>query len=77
MPELKQRKIPFQEVSELLMKHELNTGPKMADVLYMSTFTGLSRLKSPEDLSLTELRLIHRNGHVSVDELCNAIRAGL
>ena len=77
MPHLKQNKIPFQDVSSLLRKYNICTGQQLSDVIYMSPFTARSRMKTPSDFSLTELRLIHRNGHVPLDELCEAIRADL
>lgn len=77
MPYLKPREIPFEDVADVLRKNNIGSGRKLADVLFCSDYTGLARLKSPQDLSLSELRMIHRNGHVSIDELCAAIRAGL
>lgn len=77
MPYLKPDEIPFEAVVGVLKRNNVGSGRKLADVLFCSDFTGLSRLKSPQDLSLKELRMIHRNGHVPIEELCEAIREGL
>jgi len=77
MPYLKPDEIPFASVASVLRKNNIGSGRKLADVMFCSDYTGLSRLKSPQDLSLCELRMIHRNGHVPIEELCAAIREGL
>ena len=77
MPYLKPDEIPFESVAGVLRRNDLGSGRKLADVMFCSDYTGLARLKSPQDLSLNGLRMIHRNGHVPIEELCAAIREGL
>lgn len=74
MPHLKKRPEPFADLLKLLKANDLGSSRKLAAVLYCSDYTGRARLKSPGDLTLTELQAICRNGHIPADEIREAIK---
>ena len=74
MPHLKKKPEPFADIVKLLKGYDLGSSRKLAAVLYCSDYTGRARLKSPGDLTLTELQAICRNGHIPADEIREALK---
>lgn len=72
MPRLKTKEIPFVKVKRLLVGYGLNC-QALAEVLGCSEPTARSRLNRPETLTLSELDLISRRGHVPMEEIRAAI----
>ena len=76
MPRIKQIPTPFERVRRLLLGYEL-TATKLAIVLKCSQPTARQRLNDPGLLRLTELRKLHRLGHIPIAELMEVIRREL
>jgi len=74
MPKLKEPKKPFEEIVRLLKAYDLGSYRKLADVIYRSDYTAGSRLRNPGDLTLSELAMICKNGHIPADEIREAIK---
>ena len=73
MPKLKTREEPFADVSRLLKGYDM-TGVRLAGVLGKSEFTARQRIKFPADLTLGELDLICKRGHIPAEKLREAIK---
>lgn len=72
MPRIRPRDVPFVKIKRLLIGYGLN-GPALAEVLDCTPNTARSRLERPETLTLAELELVSRKGHVPMDEIRAAI----
>ena len=72
MPYLKSR-VPFDDVRKLLKGYGL-TGSRLARIIGKCESTARQRLISPGSLTLYELELICKAGHVPADELRGAIK---
>ncbi len=70
MPYVRKNTDPMRRV---LNAYELNTGRALAGVLGVSPVTALSRIKTPDDLTLGELRRMVSRGHVPIEEVRAAI----
>ena len=72
MPWLKTSK-PYEDLQILLRGYGL-TGSTLARVIGKSEGTARSRLTSPGTLTVSELAMIVKNGHVPADKLREAIK---
>ena len=70
MPYLKKTTDPMRRV---LNAYELNTGRKLGSVLGVAPATALNRIKTPDDLTLGELRRLASHGHIPIEEVRAAI----
>ena len=73
MPYIKAREIPYVRVKRLLLGYGLDA-TSLAGVLGCSYNTAASRLRNPQSLTLHELGVISRNGHIPIEELREAIQ---
>lgn len=71
MPYLKRNQPP--PMQKLLGAYGLNTGEPLARVLGVSIPTALKRIKDPALLTVGDLELINRRGHVPIEEIREAI----
>ena len=60
-------------LSKLLGAYKLECGCALARVLGVAPATALKRIKSPEDLTVRELRLLASHGHIPIDEIRAAL----
>lgn len=64
---------PFADVRRLLLGYEFD-GPSLGLIIGASKSTGNRRLQNPGDLTLSELRMICRNGNIPADRIRDAIK---
>lgn len=74
MSHLKTRPTPFEDVVRLLKAYDLGTRRPLAAVIGKSDFTAGQRIKNPGDLTLNELRMICKEGHVPAEKIREAIK---
>ena len=63
---------PWARMHRLLVGYGM-TGPKLAAILGVSRPTAKARIDTPGKLTLEELDLISRRGHIPLDELRDCI----
>jgi len=71
MPYIKKQQ-PYAKMNRLLLGYGLN-GVKLSRIIGTSQPTAKKKLDNPSLLTLADLDLIHRNGHIPYDELREAI----
>lgn len=72
MARVKQREIPYAKMHRLLKGYGLD-GPRLGEILECSAPTARNKLKNPEKLTLGELWKICQRGHITMDEIREAI----
>lgn len=70
MPYIKKREPPL---TRLLNTYGFHHGEPLAKVLGCSIPTALKRIKDPKLLTIGELELINKRGHVPIEEIREAI----
>lgn len=70
MPYLKDKTDPLRR---LLNAYELNRGRQLGDVLALSHTSAYRRIENPEELTVRELRLLARKGHIPIEEIRAAL----
>ena len=73
MPYKKPKRIPGEEFSRLLKGYDLNA-PALAQILGCSIPTARKKLTEPGRFTLMDIARIHSHGHISIEELRNAIK---
>lgn len=64
---------PFVEMTELIRGKGL-TPPKLAVIWMCSTPTARDKLNNPDRITLRDLELLHRFGHIGKDAIFGAIK---
>ena len=64
---------PFESMERLLNSYKINA-PALARMLGVSVPTARRKLNSPELLTLKDIGLINRMGHIDIEELRAAVR---
>lgn len=73
MPYIKKKDPPFARMGRLLRGYGFSA-PKLAEILDVSRPTAKKRLDQPEMLTLRDLDLINRFGHVPLEEIREAMQ---
>lgn len=72
MPKLKERKIPFWKMQRLIKSCGFN-GCNLVDIWGYSPKTNRKKIEDPRQLTLGDLENLCIKGHVSIEEIRDAI----
>lgn len=72
MPYKKPEPKPFESMTRLLLGYRINA-PALAKILGCAPETARKKLNDPQRMTLGDIEKINRFGHISLDELRQAI----